>query len=187
MNMGMNSSRMALLAGILALGLAAPATADAGDCAATASVAWTQAGADYSIEAFSHGKVCANAVVVIVAYAPDDTILMVEAFPASQMMLSAGAPTSDDMGKALADWINQDSATLRMSADLPEWTAELDMPMLGDFAFMPAEGFDRDYYNALRAENRPLLCFVQGMESMACHALAPEGFMFPVGIQTFPG
>lgn len=174
-------------AGFAALVFAAPAAADAGNCHASASAVWTQAGTGYGIEAFSHGKTCRDAVIGLYVTAPDGVVAFVEAFPAMQMMLTVSVQNADEMSKALAEWISQEGATLKMTSDLPEWARGQELPSLGDFPFMPAEAYDPDSYNAVRAENRPLLCYVQGMESMMCQMLAPEGYIYPIGVQTFPG
>lgn len=174
-------------AGLAALAFAAPAAADEGNCNASASTAWTQAGTGYGIEAFSHGKTCRDAVIGLYVTAPDGVVVFVEAFPAMQMMLTVSVQNADEMSKALAEWITQEGATLKMTSDLPEWAPGQELPMLGDFAFMPAEAYDAESYNVVRAENRPLLCYVQGMESMMCQVLATEGYVYPIGVQTFPG
>lgn len=174
-------------AGIAALAFAAPSAADEGDCIASASTPWTQAGTGYAINAFSHGKSCRDAVVGVYVTAPDGVVAFVQAYPAMQTMLTVSVQNADEMRKALAEWISQEGATLRMTSDLPEWARGQELPVLGDFPFMPAEGYDAESYNAVRTENRPLLCYVQGMESMACHVLAPEGYIYPIGVQTFPG
>lgn len=174
-------------AGVVLFAGAAPASASEGDCNSSAKAAWTQAGAGYTVRAFSHGETCRDAVIGIFITAPDGVVVFVEAFPAMQMMLTVSAQNGKEMASALADWIRQDDATLKMTSDLPEWARGQEYPSLGDFAFLPEEGYDAESYNAVRAENRPLLCYVQGMESMACHVLAPEGYVYPIGVQTFPG
>lgn len=176
-----------LAAGAAVIAFAAPVAADEGDCNTSASTAWTQAGTGYVINAFSHGKSCRDAVIGIYVTAPDGVVAFVEAFPAMQMMLTVSVQNGEEMANALADWIRQEDSTLKMTSDLPEWARGQEYPALGDFAFLPAEGYDAEMYNAVRTENRPLLCYVQGMESMACHALAPEGYVYPIGVQTFPG
>ena len=55
-----------------------------------------------------------------------------------------------------------------------------------EFPFYTEAAFDRAAYEALRARDAAMLCFVQGMESLACYA--PEGArLVKIGVQSFPG
>ena len=102
-------------------------------------------------------------------------------------MVLAPARDPEAMREVLAEWIDPASnTTLQTSSALPEWPANAQAPQNGEFPFYPEEGYDRAAYNTLRANNLPLLCYVQGMESVACLALG-DGELTKIGVQTFPG
>ena len=81
----------------------------------------------------------------------------------------------------MSTWIVCDS-----TADLPVWPAGADAPDAGEFPFYVEEGFDRTGYEGMRAADRAMFCYVQGMESLACVA-AVDGRLDKIGVQTFPG
>ena len=89
-------------------------------------------------------------------------------------------------GRWLAEWVTPGSTMISTSA-LPEWPANAQAPESGEFPFYPEEGYDREAYNALRTNNLPLYCYVQGMESLACIAFSGEGEVSKIGVQSFPG
>ncbi len=75
---------------------------------------------------------------------------------------------------------------MQTSAALPDWPANADGPQSGEFPFYPEAGYDRESYMTLRANDLPLFCYVQGMESMGCLAAA-DGEVTKIGVQSFPG
>lgn len=182
------ASTAAPAAGTSATNTNTPRTA----CATEARTQWqatpTQA---YTIVGSSIGDHCETAEVTISVEASDGRQVFVETLAVMPMRntIFAEANTQETMRAALADWINPArNTTMRMSAALPEWPANADSPQNGEFPFYPDEGVTRERYNQFRAQNTPLLCFVQGGESMGCAALAADGrAMHRVGAQAFPG
>jgi hypothetical protein len=102
-------------------------------------------------------------------------------------MVLAQAHDQDAMRTALNEWIDPaHNTTMQTTSALPDWPANADAPASGEFPFYPESYVDRDSYIALREADVPLLCYVQGMESMACLALR-DGQLEKVGVQSFPG
>lgn len=142
-------------------------------------------GAVFGSEAYSNGGACADAVVTIVVRA-QRRVLWTDAMPASQLMTFVEAKTPAQMQAALADWLAQ-RHLFKSSGDLPVWNKGADAPVAGEFPFYPEGGVDRDTYMQIRAERQAMFCYVQGMESMACVAIAKDGTATKVGVQSFPG
>jgi hypothetical protein len=157
-------------------------------CAASASDTWRPAGAgEYSIEATTSGPDCRRAVATLVIRDAQGQVAWTEAYPTEDIMVLAPAHDVAAMRTALAEWIAPESnTTMQSTSALPEWPTTADSPQNGEFPFYPEPGYDRDAYSALRANNLPLYCFVQGMESMACLALRDDG-LEKIGVQAFPG
>lgn len=140
----------------------------------------------YGAEAYSNGATCADAVVTIVVRA-QRRILWADARPASQLMTFVDAKTPAQMNAALRDWLEQ-THPFKSTGDLPAWKRGADAPnMLGEFPFYPEADVDQATYEQIRAEKQKIFCYVQGMESMACIAIAKDGAARKVGVQSFPG
>jgi hypothetical protein len=139
----------------------------------------------YGSEAYSNGP-CAGAVVTIVVRAQNGKVVWTDAMPASQLMTFVDAKTPTQMKAALLDWLAQPHV-FKSSGDLPVWNKGADAPVAGEFPFYPEGGVDRDTYMQIRAEKQAMFCYVQGMESMACVAIAKDGAATKVGVQSFPG
>ena len=75
------------------------------------------------------------------------------------------------MSKALARWLLE-ARRQPTSEDLPAWKAADTRPG-GDqeFPFTVQEGMTRAEYLAVRDANRPMICYVQGIETVACVVL----------------
>ena len=187
--------RFILVTGALALATACtpPATqnsaqtASAG-CALSVTTPWRPlSGTEFTIEASTMGADCAKAVATIVIRDMQGYALWAQAYNTEHIMLLAPAHASEAMRTALAEWIDPaNNTTLQLTGALPEWPANADQPANGEFPFYPDQGVDRESYNAFRAANTPMFCYVQGMESLACIALS-NGEMSQVGVQLFPG
>lgn len=164
------------------------APAQAGGCNLGVAKAWVPFKVQaFGSEAYSNGAFCAGAVVTIVVRAPDGKVLWVEAMPAEHLMTFVDAKTPPKMQAALVDWLTQQQ-TFKSTGDLPEWKKGADAPQpLGEFPFYPGEGVDQQGYSQIRAERQAIFCYVQGMESMACVAIARDGTATKVGVQSFPG
>ena len=175
---------IAVVAGALALSVNAAAAAD---CNVSASASWSPSpGQAYRTEAFSRGPTCAQAVVTLVVRAPDGGVAWADAAPAAHLMTFADVKTSQDMARALTDWMSQ-SSMFQTTRSLPVWPEGAQEPKSGEFPFMPESWIDREYYERLRAEGLPVFSYVQGMESLACIVLTRDGQMEKIGVQSFPG
>lgn len=117
----------------------------------------------------------------------DGNAVFHESYVAEYVMLLAGAQNSDELTKALKEWIDTSNQQFATTADLPEWKEGADQPVLGEFAFYPEEGIDREGYEKLRAAKTPVFSFVQGMESVAVITVDPEAGVIRIGAQSFPG
>jgi len=156
-------------------------------CDARAANTWGVADAQYSVEASTDGPDCARAVATIVVRDASGVPLYAEAHLANHLMTLAPATTEAAMQTALADWSNPaNNTTMQTTSALPDWPQGVAAPQNGEFPFYPEPGYDRDTYMAIRAENAPLLCYVQGMESTSCLALR-NGALEKIGVQAFPG
>jgi hypothetical protein len=175
-----------ILAAVLAATSVA-ASAQASGCNLGVAKAWVPfKGHAYGSEAYSNGASCAGAVVTIVVRARGKQVLWTDAMPTAQLMTFVEAKTPRKMKAALVDWLAQPH-TFKSSADLPDWKKGADAPDAGEFPFYPEAGVYRDTYMQIRAEKQAMFCYVQGMESMACVAIAKDGAATKVGLQTFPG
>jgi hypothetical protein len=163
------------------------AAAHTAGCEARATAPWRPlSGMEFSIVAATRGETCAEATAAISISDTSGRALYQEQLPANQVMTLAYAESTQAMQVALAEWIEPTGSTMRTSSELPVWSEGAAQPALGEFAFYPEMAFGRTAYDALRTRDVPLLCFVQGMESLACLALE-NGALTKVGVQTFPG
>jgi hypothetical protein len=177
----------AIVAVVIAGTVTAADAAPAG-CSARASVPWAiGSGKTLIAEAMSDGPTCASAVVTLVVRNPSGQPIWVDSRIGSQVMIFAGVSNVRDMARALTDWIDQRRSTMPRADALPDWPQGAQAPKAGEFPFYPDGDVDRQTYMKLRSERRPLFCYVQGMESMACVALTSDGQMRKVGVQSFPG
>lgn len=157
-------------------------------CNVSDAIDWAPVkGAPYRAEAHANGPgKCEDAAVTLVLRAPGGKALWVDARPATDVMTFASVSTRNAMQRALREWLTQEH-DYKTTSDLPEWKEGADAPMSGEFPFYPDEGMDRDAYEEMRGEKSPVFCFVQGMESMECLALAKDGGISKIGLQLFPG
>jgi len=158
-----------------------------GGCQAVATESWTAGDQALAIEATASGPDCENAVATIVVRDSEGAVWWSEAYPTAQVMTLAQARDVEAMQTAMAEWIApQNNNTMETTAALPAWPENADAPAAGEFPFHVADGWDRTSYEGIRAANRPLYCYVQGMESLACVA-AVDGRLDLIGVQQFPG
>ena len=95
--------------------------------------------------------------------------------------------TFQAMKLALTDWVGS-YADQSSSGKLPPWPQGADGPDAGEFPFFVEEGVTRDLYEDVRAEDRAMVCFIQGGESLLCLVKHPRtGDLEAIGVQTFPG
>lgn len=183
--------RSVLIVGALALAACSPPSEQTGalapGCDARAQNAWVASDERYSVEATSAGPDCVRAVATIVVRDGSGVPLYAEAHLAQHVMVLAPATDADSMQSALREWADPaNNTTMTTTSALPDWPANAIAPASGEFPFYPEAHFDRESYTALRQADVPLLCYVQGMESMACLALR-DGQLEKVGVQAFPG
>ncbi len=156
-------------------------------CPATANTSWTaDGGVVFSIDASAMGATCAQASATLAIKNAAHETAWTETYPASQVMVLAGAESVADMQRRLAEWINPPGAAADSTGDLPEWADDAQAPADGEFPFHPEQGMDRRSYEAVRARDAAMFCYVQGMESQACFAVQ-DGGLRRLGVQTFPG
>lgn len=171
---------------VIAASACAPAASVSG-CQTAASAPWRPlGGVEFSVEASSAGPDCEHAVATLVIRDPANRVLWAEAYPAEFVMTLTEAHDAGAMRTALAEWIDSSNHTIATSAAFPEWPANAETPVSGEFPFYPEPGWERDSYEALRARDVPVFCYVQGMESQACLAW-DNGGLDKIGLQTFPG
>lgn len=152
-------------------------------CDARSTASWVAGDATYSVEAATSGPDCARAVGTFVVRDSSGVPVYAEAHLAQHVMMLSHADDTAAMQTALTEWTTIQAQT---SSQLPEWPANAQYPVSGEFPFYPIEGLDRAAYEAVRASNLPTLCYVQGMESLNCLVLEDGGFN-AIGVQTFPG
>ncbi|HVY84636.1 MAG TPA: hypothetical protein VG943_05860 [Caulobacterales bacterium] len=162
----------------------APAEA-ANGCAAHVATAWRTAGGGFAVSATTAGVDCAHATATLSMRDGESKEVYTAAASTADIMTLAPAHDVDAMQTALAEWIDP-AQDVGSTKDLPAWGAGAENPLKGEFPFYPEENVTRDAYEALRAANAPMFCYVQGMESQACIAWT-DGHMIKVGVQTFPG
>jgi len=163
----------------------APATANAGaGCAAQAARTWAADGTAYAVSIATTGATCAEATALLKVTGPNGVVVHEETLPAAQTFGLRDATTPTDMKTALDETLSSGDG-MNTTAALPEWAEGVDAP--GDeFPFIPEPGLDRAAYAALRAARTPMLCYIQGGESLGCWRL-DGAVMVKIGAQTFPG
>ena len=164
----------------------APAPAVVHGCEVSVESAWTAGGQSYRVTAATTGAVCGDAEAVLTVADAAGQVLLRDVFPTADVMTLLLAEEPAAMEAALRAWIDQPGYNLAASARLPAWGAGADTPMAGGYPFYPEAAFERDAYEALRGRNAPLFCYVQGLESIACHAFE-NGVFAKVGVQVIPG
>jgi hypothetical protein len=159
-----------------------------GACAAQASMDWApEGGGSYRISARTSGPLCNSGMATIEISDGGGKVLFSTEREIEPMRSTVFAEATESAGAeaALKQWIDpaQNGDT---TSSLPDWPAGAEQPVSGEFPFYPAEGMTRDAYLRLRAQDKPLYCFVQGGESQLCLVL-DGGAVSEAGMQTFPG
>ena len=106
-------------------------------------------------------------------------------------MVLSEAHDAPAMQEALANWIAPDDpAHPSTTGTLPDWPQGAENPSSGQFPFFPNRDpeneISRDAYLTLSTGNAPMLCYMQGMESMTCLAFQ-DGAVINIGTQVVPG
>jgi hypothetical protein len=156
-------------------------------CVAEASMPWRPlSGVEFQTSAHTEGADCATAQATIVVADAGGNALYSETYPVEHVAVLMDMASREQMGAALASWIDQNGEMLSTADKLPDWPAGTPQPTSGEFPFYPEENVTRDDYLAARASGAPLFCFVQGMESIVCLILR-DGALTKLGAQSFPG
>jgi hypothetical protein len=155
-------------------------------CESHARAAWEAApGQRFSITASADGPTCQNAVATLTIRDPAGKVLMAEAYPVEFVMNLREKKTDTELDAALAEWIDPAKSTPSNTKDLIAWPAGQTHPP-GEFPFYPEDDVDQKIYESYRTKAQPVLCYVQGGESMAC-VLWDTDRLVRLGVQTFPG
>lgn len=159
----------------------------AADCNEKASAPWRQSGKGIVAEASSRGVRCDKANISLVLRGADGKVLLSFASPADKVMTFVEVKTKAAMKTTLASWLAEAMKQMPTSDKLPDWKEKQDQPSDGEFPFYVEQGVKRPAYLAIRKAKIPMFCFVQGMESLGCAVLGPDGAVKKLGTQSFPG
>lgn len=185
-----------VLATILGIGMmlaaALPARAQKGStapaqhnlpCGAVAQSTWLDV---FLVSASANGP-CAQADIVLTLANPAGTIVWQETYRSDQLFGLSSASNPTELETELMLWVTQ-YVDGRPSGTLPDWLAGQGEPVALEFPFYVDEGVSRDAYVELRTADRPMVCYVQGMESARCLVVTPDGKgVESPGVQSFPG
>ena len=151
-----------------------------GNCSASKTLPWTEAGPGYLIDVFSDGTDCYNAATALVVRAPDGRPLYSNATPGFIVEIyHSDLKTRTDMAKALATLATTPDGTTDFLPEWPEGETGREIKR-GDFTTTVAKSFDRISWNALRKAKRPMLAVNYGIESAAFVVLMPDGSVVEV-------
>lgn len=174
-----------LVAMLVALGLmAVPAMAQG--CAAKVTVPWSGA-KGYKIVASSKGAKCASATIALSVVGPNGEGTEVYSAKADENAVFVEVTNLKSMQTALNEWVATPAQERKTTAELSEWPEGSDQPASGEFPFYPDEHVNQPFYEDVRSSGRPMLCFVQGMESARCVYIDAHGGVNTLGAQSFPG
>ncbi len=178
-----------LFAAILLVGLAMPGFAQKGPanngaaCNASAETTWPE-----GITATGNvSGACQSADVSLTLTNPDSETIWQETYRSDQLFDFNWATNAVEMQASLDLWLG-DYADARSAGSLPEWRVGEATPVGSEFPFYVDEGVTREAYVAAREADRPMVCYIQGMESARCLIIAPGGASVEtLGVQSFPG
>ena len=149
-------------------------------CAATAKAPWTwgavgsRANAQLMITASTVGDDCHSAKATITIHAIDGRMLFAVSRPTSQVATLADATNAAQMTKALQSWVDSTTCPVGGSDALPPWKrGKPAVEATGNTPFITT--LNRDAYFRHRTAAEPLLCFIQGAESVTALAVSPDG------------
>jgi hypothetical protein len=153
------------------------------DCTQVVKAAWL---GRYTAEASTQGE-CGLGELVLTVRNQNGDIEFSDTFGPSDLFGFYDIFTFQDMNLALTDWVSN-YADESSTAKLPPWPVGADGPEAGEFPFYVEEGVSQALYEEIRAQDRPMVCFIQGGESLLCLVQHPEtGDLEALGVQTFPG
>lgn len=157
--------------------------ATAEDCTQSVQATWLE---HYTAEASTEGE-CGLGELVLTVRNQAGEIEFADSFGPNDLFGFYDIVTFQAMKLALTDWVGS-YADQSSSAKLPPWPQGADGADAGEFPFFVEEGVTRDLYEDVRAEDRAMVCFIQGGESLLCLVKHPRtGALEAIGVQTFPG
>jgi hypothetical protein len=151
---------------------------DACTRSATHDVSWSsQTDADV-VSATSQGPSCAQAVVTFVVRDAHGDPLWTFANTYYDLRTGGTPPpgvtpsavSAEDMEKFLQSFAN---VTTMASGQLPDWAEGAPGPADATRPFHYSTAYTRDIYEALRASNRPLICYAAAAEATQCLIIDP--------------
>jgi hypothetical protein len=172
--------------------VAAGENAPAGPCNVSLEAPWAApaptGATGIVVTARATGPSCVGAAATLIMKDANGVELVKFEAPLTQMpVIFTGTPDAAALRTELGQWLDQNE-DLNTTGKLPEWKAGAAQPVSGEFPFYPEEGVTRDVYQAYRAKDAPMFCFVQGAESQACFMHdAAAGKIVRIGAQSFPG
>ncbi len=163
--------------------------APAAKCAASVDAAWTGA-SGYILRASAAGESCNSAAVAIEVLGPAGEAVFRDDYSGADLpILFDGLRDENGLRASLKSWL-ADSERNQSAGELPQWLPGAEGPATpageGEFPFYPTEGMDQTRYEAIRATNSPLFCFLQGAESTKCLTFEHQALMV-IGLQVIPG
>lgn len=169
-----------------------PATSQSGAsgppaCDTQTATEWS--GADnraFRVTASASGANCAQAVVLLVVRDASGNVVWTDARASAHVMGLNEPTTRAEMTRALADWIGFPLERLQTTAHLAPWPETSGQPGESAFPFQPEAWINQEYYEHLAGEARPMFCYIQGMESIAC-LVESHDRLEKIGVQSFPG
>jgi hypothetical protein len=158
-------------------------TNNSASCDASAQAAWPE-----SITASgSVSGPCQAADVSLTLTNASGDIIWQETYRSDQLFDFNWATNAVEMQASLDLWLG-DYADTRTAGTLPDWLPGEETPVGSEFPFYVDLGMTRDVYIAARTADRPMVCYIQGMESARCLIIAPGGTSVEtLGVQSFPG
>jgi len=140
----------------------------------------------FRANASTSGANCAQSVVLLVVRDSSGDVVWTDALVAAHVMGLNEPTTQAAMTRALADWVRAPTTRPRTTADLAPWAQTSGHRGESEFPFRPEEWIDEVTYERLAGEAKPMFCYVQGMESIAC-LVEFDDRLEKVGVQSFPG
>lgn len=136
----------------------------------------------YRLEARSDGDSCQTAELSLAIRAPSQRVIMRETFLAEELAGFDRATDPRRMRGALIDWVTNQGALDRNTADLPSWIeaqfSRLSLP----------DDITREEYQRLLDEALPMFCYTDSLTTMNCVALETDGRnLTQIGTVTLPG
>lgn len=158
-------------------------------CAVSVDAPWTGANG-YMLRASAAGESCAAAAITIEVLGPGGETLFRDDYAGADLpILFDGLSDEAGLRTSLKSWLS-DAERAQSTGELPAWPAGAEGPTTptgdSEFPFYPAEGMDQARYEAIRATNSPLFCFLQGAESTKCLTFEHQALMV-IGLQVIPG